>query len=420
MSRQSRAIAGPVELLDAMVAFFTPSNIKDRFATRKHLRSYLKASFRRHLVKNAITALCICFAVALVMVITGYVNSIEAVYAASAPRLKLPCDLIIGKQDTSYLLRDVRFRPPAAPAVFTPQEMSLAKSINTDALAAGLKTNIEIDGQLYQGFVFPSSSALAKIYGVSQRDNTLVFSNYPNDQAEIVVWFNGENWTYKTVHSQPNTANLDYPDPAVPVVFLTEVPPVFNQLLIWAKNPARVQERLLSTWEQPYSEATPAPAFWSVVVNPWYVITRDSPQQVLLAAKQVTTTGIKVLLYVSFAVMVLVVYNILFVSYFTRQREAGILKTVGFTSHEIYVLLQTEVVICSLIGIVAAVLLSRLAFVVLPQFTLLRFSLSVGQQLVIAIAALIVFYLGSIVPVGLLRDTPVMRLLRQEALKRAS
>lgn len=111
------------------------------------------------------------------------------------------------------------------------------------------------------------------------------------------------------------------------------------------------------------------------------------------------------------------VFNILLIALLTRRRDIGILKTIGFDDMSIFTNFLVEGCIVVGSGIIAGVLLSRVAFAVVESLTGYVLGSSPGLIARSALISFIIFMASAAIPADMARYTTVIELLLERPLR---
>lgn len=399
-----------VRMIDGIVDFFRPSSFKMRRTTIRRMWPVLRLSLLYYWKRNLLITLCIVFAVYTSVIFYAYLGMAQQSFARQVDPLELPLTAVFGR-----------------PGVFSDSELTaIERTVRFRYYQTGLRTNIETSFGRKSAFVFALGDELAQeLVGGTATEPTL----YVPERYREMITSNGivqvEN-LHTGRHQRHNVAigtfvaQFDYFD--LPVLFLPpeSLPAAVNQIYIFdhgneTENRLILRDVQRNAISAMYGEDA---AERENDRMPYYLIDTDTGKRLAVRIQANKLSTARNTLFLVYLFSLIAVYNILFISFFDRQREVGILKTIGLENTEIFVLLQTETLYCSLIGVAITPFLAWLTIWILEAQFNLSLALPIVRMMVIAAVSVVLFYIGAVLPSAMVRHASITSLLRGEGFSR--
>lgn len=397
-------------ILDAVVDGMMPSNVRSVVALRRRLRPFIKSSLSYFRRRNLLLSFCVAGTILAVLLFGAYLTAGRHVFSQQAASLHLPADLIVGKRDTTRHMPSL-IGPGVDIPYFRAEEIALVEQQLTTRgeLTVGLKQLVEVNGRLVEGFILPSDSNLARRFAVEAEETVLLVA----EPAPEIVTVEYRVRAIQASHvTSTRSIGSDYCYAGNYLLFIPGGPIAVNHVFVDCDSSQLARQRIAQVL-RPSPNSNLGLVRW---FNPYYFVYADMGNHILASARMARDSSYTQLLQLLLLLGVLIIYNLLLVSYFERQREVGILKALGFTSREVFVLLQGEVLLCTLRGMILALGLGSLFSLAVARYY--SFNLISVRSLVVFVGMLALFYVGSVLPAGLLRDASVTSLLRGQALQK--
>ncbi len=210
---------------------------------------------------------------------------------------------------------------------------------------------------------------------------------------EIVGHFTVED----PILEQPIT-RLPYEEDLGPFVDLQtaedEIRPGGNLILIRSQQPSRVQQWL--------SEQFPPTV---------HVITADQGKEMATGLFWQLFSGGRIMVFLVMLFSGLGVLNVLLLNFLERRRDIGIFKAEGTLDEEVRIMLMQEGFLMALGGVTSGLILSWIAVRLLDAYTMTPYLLSPINLVIASVLAMLVFYIGALVPAGMAKRMTVNHLL---------
>lgn len=411
-----------IRMIDGIVDFFRPSSFRARRALIKRMAPVLKRSMIHYWKRNLLIMICIVFCVYTSVIFYAYLGMVQSNFASQVDYMKLPVKGVLGRMGafTRAELDAVRRTP---------------KLTESEDFVFGQRSVIESVFGRKEAFVFSVGSQLAsQIVGGSVAEPALyVPEDYADLAAEQTIVSIEDAGGNRHVHYFPvKTYKPNYDYFSAPVVVTNDEALLssVNQIYIVSEDEEldeiipNLKERLVAAAMSAMPGDVESGIEDDVVrdptmmVSPFYYVDRNFGKHLAarIQANKLSTARNTLALVYLFSLVA--VYNILFISLHERQREVGILKTLGLEHNEIFVMLQTETLYCSIAGVAITPILTYITFWVVRARFGLTLALSPWNLLALAVVSVILFYVGAIIPSLLIRQASISSLLRGEGFKR--